>query len=632
MTNIKNIKYWEMREARNMYKDMQLAEDCAKELSVIYSKAAIYTAKQIEGIFNRFASKHHLTRDEAINLLSEADSRDFEKLLEAYKNKTGAQKREVLAELEAPAYKNRMKRLDDIDKSINRLINAVASKERDAIDKTMRKVYESSYHHAVYEAARMSGLDLQTGPIDEGALETILKKKWSGQNYSERVWNNTQKVADAIKEELMIGALTGKTGKEMTDSINEQFLSGRNNARRLVRTESSYIHNEAHFQAYMDYGIEEYRFVATLDLRTSQICREKDGSVYRVNDKKIGVNAPPMHPWCRSTTIMNLDDETMHNLERFARDPVTGERMKIPADETYKEWHKRMVEKHGAEAINTAEKSIKNYSSDKKQQKKYRSSFDKENMSLSQLEFQKSKNKNKEDSKNKKKEVLKNLKTHVKAASASVGQDKTVPVKKEENTNTKLIEKNDKTLDLNKKSERERIISENNSVMLSGETSNTIAKAIELLETDQNLSRDDLTNFFPEKTYVGLNPFTGRKIYIYDKDFSYFIKKHVTDGSLDIQDLMTVNTILDYDMAFISNDDESFSFVKQAERKNGAYDIVLKYINDEEEIFHFNYKSKKSASKNIKRLKKKMILLDVRNKNILTYLDLNDLISVEKDN
>lgn len=371
MTNIKNIKYWEMREARNMYKDMQLAEDCAKELSVIYSKAAIYTAKQIEGIFNRFASKHHLTRDEAINLLSEADSKDFEKLLEAYKNKTGAQKREALAELEASAYKNRMKRLDDIDKSINRLINAVASKERDAIDKTMRKVYESSYHHAVYEAARMSGLDLQTGPIDEGALETILKKKWSGQNYSERVWNNTQKVADAIKEELMIGALTGKTEKEMTDSINEQFLSGRNNARRLVRTESSYIHNEAHFQAYKDYGIEEYRFVATLDLRTSQICRERDGSVYRVNDKKIGVNAPPMHPWCRSTTIMNLDDETMHNLERFARDPVTGERMKVPADETYKEWYQRMVEKHGAEAINTAGKSTKNYSSDKVQYQNY---------------------------------------------------------------------------------------------------------------------------------------------------------------------------------------------------------------------------------------------------------------------
>lgn len=603
MTNIKNIKYWEMREARNMYKDMQLAEDCAKELSVIYSKAAIYTAKQIEGIFNRFASKHHLTRDEAINLLSEADSKDFEKLLEAYKNKTGAQKREVLAELEAPAYKNRMKRLDDIDKSINKLINAIESKERDAIGKTMRQVYESSYHHAVYEAARMSGLDLQTGPIDEGALETILKKKWSGQNYSERVWNNTQKLADALKEELMIGALTGKTEKEMTDSINEQFLSGRNKARRLVRTESSYIHNEAHFQAYRDYGIEEYRFVATLDLRTSQICRERDGSVYRVNDKKIGVNAPPMHPWCRSTTIMNLDDETMHNLERFARDPVTGERMKVPADETYKEWHKRMVEKHGTEAINTAEKSTKNYSTDKKQQKKYLNSLDKENMSLSQSEFK--------DSKNKNKEVLNDLKT-VKAQTTSIGQDK--------------------TLDLNKKSERERIISENKKDKLPETTITALNNAVRMNERNPDISRDDLTPLLPSKTYIGLNPFTGRKIYIYDKDFSYFIKKHVTDGSLDIQDLVTVNTILDYDMAFIADDGNSYSFVKQAERKNGAYDIVLKYINDEEEIFHFNYKSKKSAAKNIKRLKKKMSLLDVRNKNILTYLDLNDLISVEKDN
>lgn len=68
---------------------------------------------------------------------------------------------------------------------------------------------------------------------------------------------------------------------------------------------------------------------------------------------------------------MNLDDETMHNLERFARDPVTGERMKVPADETYKEWYQRMVEKHGAEAINTAGKSTKNYSSDKVQYQNY---------------------------------------------------------------------------------------------------------------------------------------------------------------------------------------------------------------------------------------------------------------------
>ena len=180
MTNIKNIKYWEMREARNMYKDMQLAEDCAKELSVIYSKAAIYTAKQIEGIFNRFASKHHLTRDEAINLLSEADSRNFEKLLEAYKNKTGAQKREVLAELEAPAYKNRMKRLDDIDKSINKLINAIASKERDAIN-TVEKLVENRSSDRKQQIKYLDLLGKQNIPLSLSEFQNLKyndKENW----------------------------------------------------------------------------------------------------------------------------------------------------------------------------------------------------------------------------------------------------------------------------------------------------------------------------------------------------------------------------------------------------------------------------------------------------------------------
>ena len=68
-----------------------------------------------------------------------------------------------------------------------------------------------------------------------------------------------------------------------------------------------------------------------------------------------------MQLWCHSMTIMKK------LCIRFTRNPVIDERMKFP----YKEWYQRMVEKHGAEAINTAEKSAKNYSSDKKQYKEY---------------------------------------------------------------------------------------------------------------------------------------------------------------------------------------------------------------------------------------------------------------------
>lgn len=81
----------------------------------------------------------------------------------------------------------------------------------------------------------------------------------------------------------------------------------------------------------------------------------------------------------------------------FARDPVTGERIKVPADETYKEWYQRMVEKHGADAINTAEKLVENRSSDRKQQIKYLDLLGKQNIPLSLSEFQNLKYNDKEN-------------------------------------------------------------------------------------------------------------------------------------------------------------------------------------------------------------------------------------------
>ncbi|WP_316959815.1 minor capsid protein [Staphylococcus sp. IVB6181] len=42
--------------------------------------------------------------------------------------------------------------------------------------------------------------------------------------------------------------------------------------------------------------------MAKLDERASKICRQNDDKVFYVKDMVPGVNAPPMHPNCRSTT------------------------------------------------------------------------------------------------------------------------------------------------------------------------------------------------------------------------------------------------------------------------------------------------------------------------------------------
>ena len=77
-------------------------------------------------------------------------------------------------------------------------------------------------------------------------------------------------------------------------------------------------------QSYEAAGIETYIYVATLDLRTSEVCRELDGKRFPVSKQEPGKNCPPMHPWCRSTTICDVSPEELAQMKRRARDPNTG--------------------------------------------------------------------------------------------------------------------------------------------------------------------------------------------------------------------------------------------------------------------------------------------------------------------
>ena len=43
----------------------------------------------------------------------------------------------------------------------------------------------------------------------------------------------------------------------------------------------------------------EYEYHAKLDSKTTKTCRGLNGKVFKVKDMQPGVNAPPMHPFCR---------------------------------------------------------------------------------------------------------------------------------------------------------------------------------------------------------------------------------------------------------------------------------------------------------------------------------------------
>ena len=145
----------------------------------------------------------------------------------------------------------------------------------------------------------------------------------------------------------------------------------------------------------------------------------------------------------------------------------------------------------------------------------------------------------------------------------------------------------------------------------------SIDKAVATLEENQNVTRDELTTLFPPKVKIGINPITGKSVYVLDKDMSYFVNKHVRDGSLRTEDLKNIGDVLDYDIAakeFDKNGNEiGQMFIKKSPYREGYLDAITKIMDDGEEVFHYQFRSNKHAAKLInKKINSQLVIEDRR--------------------
>lgn len=361
--------YWENRQAQIMYEQMEDAEKVARELSDIYAKATRELNFQIEEIFDRFADKHNLTEEEARKLLgSMKDPTDIASLRSALAN--DPKNAELLAEFESPAYRARIERLESLQNEIDNMMQNVYGREKAVTSAHYANTFQGAYYRNIYEMQRAAGFQFSFSTVDPEMLNRMLAMEWAGSNYSSRIWNNVDALSKELKEQLILGYLTGKEEADMANEIAKRFGVANYKARRLVRTESNFQSSQAQLASYEEADIEKYMIVATLDLRTSEICREMDGKIFPRADAKVGVNINPFHPFCRTTNVAVFDDEDLSSLKRRARDPVTGESKLIPADTNYNKWYQQNVTNNPK--AQAAEKMIKNWSSDTKQYERYK--------------------------------------------------------------------------------------------------------------------------------------------------------------------------------------------------------------------------------------------------------------------
>lgn len=341
-------KYWARRaEARERAWHKKSQETIEKELARYYARSLAEIQKDIQALYGRFAADNHLSQVEARKLLQGQEFREWRYTIQEYVKQINAGNTGLLKELNTLAMRSRISRLDKLYSDTVMELDSLGRKTSASMRKFLSNAYKDNYFQSCYEIGRTVGLKSPRVVVSRKSLEDVLRDRWSGKNYSERIWKNQKLLGQTLKQEMVTAVHRGESVEAISKRIAQRMNVASSNATRLVRTELNYVENRAALDSIRASGMDYYRFIATLDNRTTPICREHDGRIVSVEDASPGDNLPPLHPNCRSTIAGSLygpEDGHKQEGKRIARDEK-GRNYYVPADMTYSQWHDKYVVK-----------------------------------------------------------------------------------------------------------------------------------------------------------------------------------------------------------------------------------------------------------------------------------------------
>ena len=272
------------------------------ELMKYYQDALTDINDKIYKFYDRYGKDNGFDYEEAIKQVRDTDLSDYVKRANNYRK--GLQNdAEALKRLNAQYVTAKINRLELLKLELEfSMIQATNSQEGTLTD------YLSNQSKYVYGAA-VAGQAVST--LNNREIKEILSSQWSGANYSTRIWRNADVMVNALKDALVQAAIRGDNPRVTARALAKKLGSGRYVTERLVRTESTYVANQAISRRYKDSGFKQYEFVAVMDDRTSNVCRGLNGTVHKLSDFVSGDNAPAMHPNCRSRIVPSDDDLAM---------------------------------------------------------------------------------------------------------------------------------------------------------------------------------------------------------------------------------------------------------------------------------------------------------------------------------
>ncbi|WHX37402.1 minor capsid protein [Paenibacillus polymyxa] len=340
---MRSEEYWSGRmDALN---EAQLGKGDAyvRKMEIEYAKANASIQKDIDVFYQRFAKNNEISLAEARQVLKAGELKEFKWTVDDYikAGRENAVDQRWMKELENASIRVRMTRLEALQMQMRQHVEVLTGKRQAGAKELMGDIYKDGYYHSIFELHKGTGLGATFSKLDKRQIEAVISKPWAadGSNFSARIWKDRDKLVHELQTVLTQGMIRGDTPDKMINALSDRMGVSRSAAARIIQTESAYFAGQSRMDAYKELGVEQYKFTATLDKRTSSICRHMDGEVFTLSEAEVGVTYPPLHAYCRSTTIPYYEDNVQ---ERITRDE-DGKNQAVPGDITYEQWEKEYV-------------------------------------------------------------------------------------------------------------------------------------------------------------------------------------------------------------------------------------------------------------------------------------------------
>lgn len=351
MARKSNREYWKKRFEVLEDEQYRQSEAYYRDMEEQFRRASNSIQMDIEHWYRRLADNNDISLAGAKRLLKKNELEEFHWSVEEYikRGQENAVDQRWMKELENASARHHISYLEAMKLQVQQHAELLHTSFEGGMEDYLRKAYGEQYYRSAFEISKGFGVGFNIARLDEDKIDLIIKRPWAqdGQSFSDRIWTNKQKLVQNLHTELTQSIIRGEAPQKAIGRLARDMDTSKAQAGRLIMTESAAISSVAHRQCFQELDVERYEILATLDSRTSEICREMDGKVFEMKDYQEGLTAPPFHPWCRTTTVPYFDDDFTVGEQRAARDEESGKTVYVDGKLNYKEWKEQLSTEHG---------------------------------------------------------------------------------------------------------------------------------------------------------------------------------------------------------------------------------------------------------------------------------------------